>query len=497
MWTTRSATLLILVAVVAGISGEYLFRAAAGANVFIWMMIVTMGLLWTTRHEAILLQGEGRLLVLPILFLAAAYAWRNSPLLLFVDSLVLGFTIALAAMKTRKGHLRQEGVAAYFLGAVTGAANLLLAPVLLLFRDISWQNVLRRRWYQPAAAIARGLLLAIPLLLLFGTLLSSADVVFRQFIAHLFDFRLSAALEHVAIALGFSWLTAGTLHTVTRATEPNWADLEERLPSVFLGRVEIATVLGSLNLLFLSFVVIQARYLFGGGTFVDSTGGLTYAEYARSGFFELVAVALLVLPLLLLGQWLVREDDERGQSWFRGLATGQVALLFVIMASSFYRMRLYQLEFGQTELRFYVSAFMMWLAAIFAWFAATVLLKHRERFMFGAMIMGYVALLLLHTLNPDAIIARENLSHFAHTGRYDAYYNLCLSADAVPVLVEAVSDLPEEQASLMAECLLKRWSSTKPTDWREWNWGRWSARRAVEQNRELLKHTAAGAGGGT
>ena len=36
-------------------------------------------------------------------------------------------------------------------------------------------------------------------------------------------------------------------------------------------------------------------------------GEFTYAEYARRGFFELVAVAALVLPLLLCAHWLVRR----------------------------------------------------------------------------------------------------------------------------------------------------------------------------------------------
>ncbi len=497
MKTTRSATLLILAALVAGIAGNFLFRAASGANVFMWIALVIIGSLWAARHGEIALKGEGRLLVVPVLFLAATYAWINSPLLLVMNSLVLSLTFALATLRARMGRLRDEGVAPYFLGAFTGTVNILVGPLLLLFGDISWQNALPKGWSRPAAAILRGLLLAIPLLLLFGSLLASADGVFRQFISNTFGLSFPTMLEHAALILGFSWLAAGMLRTVTRATEPDWADLEKSLPSISLGRVEIATVLGSLNLMFLSFVVIQARYLFGGGALVDNTGGLTYAEYARSGFFELVAVAALVLPLLLLAHWLVRNGDQQDQRWFQALAGGQVALLFVIMGSAFYRMRLYQIEFGQTELRFYVTAFMMWLAAIFVWFLATVLRQHRERFIFGAMVMGYVALLLLHVINPDAMIARGNLAHLARTGRYDAHYNVFLSADAVPVLVEAIHDLPGEYSQITAQQLLRRWDSPDQADWREWNWGRWNARRIIEQNRDLLELTAAGEGGGT
>ncbi len=54
-----------------------------------------------------------------------------------------------------------------------------------------------------------------------------------------------------------------------------------------------------MNLLFLAFVLVQLRFLFGGSGLEEQRVGLTYAEYARHGFFELVVVAVLVLPLIL------------------------------------------------------------------------------------------------------------------------------------------------------------------------------------------------------
>jgi hypothetical protein len=108
---------------------------------------------------------------------------------------------------------------------------------------------------------------------------------------------------------------------------------------------------------------------------VQVVPGLTYAEYARQGFFELVAVAALVLLLLLVAHELLRRHTvSPGQQWlFRALAGGQIVLLYVIMASAGQRMRLYQEAFGLTELRLYATAFMLWLAAVFAWFTVTVL----------------------------------------------------------------------------------------------------------------------------
>ncbi len=177
-----------------------------------------------------------------------------------------------------------------------------------------------------------------------------------------------------------------------------------------LGAIETGVMLGLLDLLFLAFVAVQVRYFFGGSALVQATTGLTYAEYARSGFFELVAVAALVLPFLLFVHWLLRPDDARGQRAFRWLAGAQIALLFVIMASAFERMRLYQAEYGLSEQRLYPTAFMGWLAVVFVWFCLTVLRGHRERFAFGAMVAGFLLIATLHVVNPDALIARTNMA---------------------------------------------------------------------------------------
>ena len=174
-----------------------------------------------------------------------------------------------------------------------------------------------------------------------------------------------------------------------------------------------------LNLLFLSFVVIQFRYFFGGATSVVLTPGLTYSEYARRGFFELVAVAALVLPLLLTAHWLLDKQKPESERAFRWLAGTQIMFLFVIMASAFQRMRLYQREYGLTEQRLYPTAFMGWLAIVFVWFVVSVLRGRRERFAFGALAAGFAVILALHALNPDDLIARVNTNRRDATVPFD------------------------------------------------------------------------------
>ena len=86
---------------------------------------------------------------------------------------------------------------------------------------------------------------------------------------------------------------------------------------VRLGIVEIGVTLGLLNLLFFAFVLLQLRYFFGDATLVQDSEGLTFSEYYRRGFFELVTVAALVLPLLLGLHWLLRKGNPAHERVFR------------------------------------------------------------------------------------------------------------------------------------------------------------------------------------
>src|SRR5207249_10423734 len=113
------------------------------------------------------------------------------------------------------------------------------------------------------------------------------------------------------------------------------------------------------------------------------------------------------------------------------------------MASALQRARLYVAEFGLSETRLYATAFMIYLAGAFAWFALTVLRGHWRRFAFGPLVQGFAVLGGLHLLNPDAFIVRANLARPAVPRPLDAWYPASLSADAVPDLLAALPTLQD------------------------------------------------------
>ncbi|PYV14906.1 MAG: hypothetical protein DMG21_16820 [Acidobacteria bacterium] len=354
-----------------------------------------------------------------------------------------------------------------------------------------WEGMLPGRWRGRAPAAARGLLLAVPPVIVFALLLASADAVFAAFLRNIFRFNLLTLLSHVFLLGFFAWTSAGLLRGLLIGNELSWT-AKIQPPQITLGAVELGMMLGAVNLTFLAFVIVQFRYFFGGAGLVQATTGLTFAEYARRGFFELVTASALVLPLLLGCHWLSAKNSSRHGRLFRILAGVLLALVFVVMLSALERMRLYQFEYGMTELRLYTTAFMAWLAAVLIWFALTVLSGRRQRFAGGALVAGYVLVVVLHLINPNALIANINTAR-ARTGqRFDARYAASLGADAVPPLVAALPDLAAGDRCLIRERLLARWSGlpaqagSESADWRSWNASRSEARRIVRENQPML-----------
>ena len=133
----------------------------------------------------------------------------------------------------------------------------------------------------------------------------------------------------------------------------------------FLGFTEATVVLGAVNLLFISFVFIQFQYFFGGQTNI-SVEGYTYAEYARKGFGELVAVAFFSLLLFLRLSAVVKRENVIQRWTLSGLGLLLVALVGVMLYSAFQRLVLYEAAYGFTRLRAYTHVFMIWLGVLLA-----------------------------------------------------------------------------------------------------------------------------------
>jgi hypothetical protein len=484
-----------------GIMGDLLLRAAPwGLNFSLWICALMGVGIWLVRRYQLPVSTDFSWLALSVVLCAVAFVRHDSQALQLIDLATLVVLLSLTALAAQGGQIRLRGISTYINATIVACAHAWFGTPRLLFSDIAWSDTQERSRWGQLRAVALGLLIAAPLLIVFGGLFVSADAAFASLVDSV-KIDIPTLAGHVILTLVIGGLSAGALRGAFIGTRET-AGLGERTASPELGFASAVTALGALNLLFLVFVTMQVRYLFGGATVIAETTGLTVADYARRGFFELVTASALVLPVLLVADWATLVEGSRQRNIFRLLAGLLVTLVGVMLISALQRMLLYVNAFGLTELRLYTTAFMVWLGGVFVWFTLTVLMDGRPRFAFGALAQALVVLGALHLANPDAVIARVNLTTpgrwcdgclsqahvryiFNHTIDAD-YIARRLSADAVPVLLVEFWRVSDKAA--VARTLLERWGPESPTDWRSWDWSEWQARRLVAANAALLKH---------
>jgi hypothetical protein len=458
--TGRSA--LPLVALGLGVFGDQMLSVPFGIGTALGIVVWVGAFVAAHRDE---LDRSRLAAAAAALTAAVGLAWRDSPVLHALDVLLLLASCGLLATGTTQRaslvSLAHRVVRSAVLVAFGGFAPLGRIP---------WKGVRSGRFWRLALAALGGLLVAFPILLVFTALLANADAIFAQRLEQLFSFELTELARHVIVAAALSWFAAGFLYAgESRAAAPT-----ARPAWLATGALEVAVVLALVDLLFGGFVWVQVRYLFGSREWVDTIAGLTYSQYARRGFFELVTVTALALPLLLAAHWLVRPD-ARGRRVVLALAGLQVALVLVMLASALERMRLYQQAYGQTELRFYTTAFMLWLAVLLGSFLLAVLPGRRDLFAHAAVLSAWIAIVLLHAVNPDERIVLANRT--APNG-FDVPYALTLSADAVPALLATAYQLDPAARAQIEQSLRPR-AARAMADWRTWNLSRARAVHAV------------------
>ena len=188
------------------------------------------------------------------------------------------------------------------------------------------------------------------------------------------------------------------------------------------------------------FVAIQLAFLFGGKETAAMSGG--YAEYARSGFFQLVAVAAINLGAVLISASASRP--ERGAKIAMcGLSTLLLALTAVILVSAAYRMRLYVSAYGLSFLR----ALTFWGMAVIALLMAAAAVKvFRRKFRFWPVLLTVVLVMWLafSYANIDARVAEYNVDRYLDGSleEVDVSY-LSSFPEALPALRRLAAAEPE------------------------------------------------------
>jgi hypothetical protein len=220
------------------------------------------------------------------------------------------------------------------------------------------------------------------------------------------------------------------------------AALGDAQPETRSGRFEALEIVVMLSLavaVLALFAVAQLVALSDAGHRLVIEAGLTPAEYARSGFFQLCwATALLVAFLALVRALAAPGVYDRPA--VRGLA-GAVPLLAIgLVVVSLRRMALYDAAFGMTMLRLWVIGAAVWMGLLLAMFAMRNVGVGRTRswLVAGAGATALALIVIANIANPEAFVVHHNITRAEHGHELDPGYLGGLSDDAVPAVVDAI-----------------------------------------------------------
>lgn len=300
-----------------------------------------------------------------------------------------------------------------------------------------------------------GVVITVPCLIFLVLLLSSADSIFSHgvsdFLNSIFEMGNGNVLwkSLLGVVVGF-YLFGFAYHLYQPVRERKNPVLPRRGGDLIVLNILLCSVLAVYTL----FVIIQFRYLFAGA---QLPYGLSYTDYARKGFFELLFLTAVNIGLILLTVALTKEKNGRWKSVTKALCSYLCAVTVILLASSFYRMWLYCSDDGLTRLRLLVFGFLIFesIGLLITFF---YIAKPKFNIIAVYLVIALVYYLLLNVVPIDAVVAKSQVDRYYDHRGYGIAYVMTLSADAAPQIARLL-DAPTYPAREQAEAWFARQKS--------------------------------------
>ena len=470
-----------------------------GISFFIQVVLLLAGLVILSRLEEKPPVTKSLPLIGLILIFGSLGFLREEPFTRTLNHLMtIGF-LGLFLLSFRGGHWFAYSLSDY----IVGGFRLFVSSIELPFKSLttkkeegedSGEELPKRAGWKKSLPYIRGFLLALPVVAVLASLLAEADPIFSKWLQDIIELlkieKLPEYILRLVLISVWTLLTGGLLlHALFKSEEETLVGIDKPWPPRFLGFIETTIVLGSVNLLFISFVTIQLRYFFGGEKNI-SLEGYTYSEYARRGFGELLAVAFFSLFLFMVLSAITKREKKRDRITFSvmtGTLTGSIG---VILISSLQRLTLYEAAYGFTRLRTYSHLCVLWIGVLFLAILILEIFQGWRYFTLASLaaVAGFV--LTMSVINVDGLITRQNIQRLKTEDAYlDTHYLKTLSNDAIPDLIQlaespAFTEQESQEIAAILACRAFELEDT-PQKWQGFLIPSYRAEKALLENSHL------------
>ncbi|MEP7060557.1 MAG: DUF4173 domain-containing protein, partial [Actinomycetota bacterium] len=454
-----------------GLFADRLVRSPVGLGLAISILagVIVVAVMSKPGSVAMAFLGAGSLV-------GCFVAVRSNPTLLWLNLGTAAAFVSLGAGSAARGTEQTNGVRAYIrrapgvVKALPDGCAMVAGPP---FRAIASS----RGGLRTALRLA---VITLPVVAMFVVLLASADAVFAHYLAAPFRSLPSVRTlpQHIVMVAACTLVLATFL---ARAATPLEAHPSPPVPRGGLRRSDWVLLLSAVDLLFAGFVAVQFSSFFGSSSRVITHQGLTFAEYARSGFAQLV-VAVLLTGALVTAVWFLGEKkrDSHGRTYVM-LAGTLVVLSLIVLASAFRRLIAYEGAFGWTWPRLEVHLTIVFLAVVLVCALIAIVRRNGTWLPSVAIFTAVVMLVGLNVMNPDRFIAERNITRFRATGAIDISELAHMSPDATPLILEAMPALEEPDRLVLQRALgCQEEMLRSHAGAASWNYGRRVATRELQ-----------------
>ena len=282
----------------------------------------------------------------------------------------------------------------------------------------------------------KSLLIVIPITIIVLLLLTSADMIFSNIFSDIFKITDKFSIDNIVgrvinITILFTYLGSTISYLLLDFSKDNTKDKRE----FKIEDYTIKLLLTTLNVIYIIFDFIQIRSLI----FHQGLSNINYAEYARSGFFQLMFISVINITILLIS-----KKTTKDTKYNKTMSIIMIGLTLIIIISSFLRMNMYESAYGYTLLRLLVYVSLITEVILLIPTFIYVINPKINILKYYVIIITVVYTML--SLSPvDYFIARNNINRYYKTNKIDIDYLQNYSTDNISLLYKFYNDISEKE----------------------------------------------------
>ena len=419
------------------------FNKSLGISVILFMLPFIIFIIYVLKSNEKIINKNGLLLIIPILMLSVSYCIYNQTFFKILNSILIPFLTMLMFIMCIRPTNKFKTILQNIFGILIKPFSYINRVMNIIFELLSKKLTIS----STSKKVIKSILILIPFLIIILLLLTSADMIFEsmiskiiniKYIMKLLTFKNFKNLSYRIIIILIFFLYLSVVLNYILFTYPKEKSKEKEL-KVKNDNLTIKVILTAFNVVYIIFDFIQIKSLL----FHSVSSNINYAEYARQGFLQLMIISIINIVLILISKKF-EENDSTKNKYIKSMSLLMVLLTFIIIISSFFRMNLYESEFGYTFLRLlvYVILFTETLLLI-----PTIIYIIKKNFNItkSYFIIVIVIYTFINFVNIDEIIAVRNINRYNVKNDIDIEYLENGRADNIPILIKLYNKVEDKE----------------------------------------------------